>query len=249
MICVRSGNRRWAQRLAPVVLAAVAATMTLVPAAGAGQNAELPETSFDGLTLVKRDANSFLYAKTDVDLARYDQIRILGCQVAFRKDWARDFNRSRGSSVSRTRVTEKDMEKIKAAVAELFDQVFTAELAKSSRFAIVSEPTATTLLVRPAIINLDVHAPDLDPAVRTKVQSAGEGTLYLELYDAVSGEILARAVDRRADPERPFHRWATAAFNRAAAERIMKGWAVQLREALERSCGSATTAAADAPPG
>jgi hypothetical protein len=218
----------------PVVWLAVAALAVAiglaVPPLQAGDD---EETTFDGLVLMKSTRTTQVYRKPDVDFAGYARLMILPCEVAFRKDWARDYNRSRGGSVSSKRVTGKDMTRIKEGIADLFEEVFAKEFGEKGGYPIVTEPAADTLVLKPAIINLKVTAPDLDPLARTQVRSAGEGTLFLEMIDSVSGEILARAVDRRADPERHYWQWATKLSNRAAAERIMRQWASQLREAFD----------------
>jgi hypothetical protein len=234
MLCITSKTLRFHRVQTSIALLA-AAVVFAASGAVAGAKEQLPETSYDGMTLVKSTKTSFVYRKPAADFAQYDKIQILKCQVAFKKDWAKEYNRAQGASVGSTRVTEADMKRIKAAVSELFDEVFTREFAKSGQYTIVSEPNANTLLLRPAVINLDVTAPVIDPAVRTKASSAGEGTLLLEIYDGLSGEILARIVDRRRDPDRPYGQWATRAFNKAAAERIMKQWAGQLREAFDEA--------------
>jgi hypothetical protein len=91
------------------------------------------------------------------------------------------------------------------------------------------------LLILPAIVNLDITAPETSGSGRTNsyVRSAGEMTLYIELYDSVTGDIIAKAVDRQIDREtNQMYTWANSATNRAAAERILSGWADILITAL-----------------
>lgn len=63
----------------------------------------------------------------------------------------------------------------------------------------VADSSDDVLILHPAIIDLDITPPDIPVPGRstTYVASAGAATLYLELYDSVSGEILARVVDRQ----------------------------------------------------
>ena len=72
---------------------------------------------------------------------------------------------------------------------------------------------------------------------KTYVRSAGEATLYLEVYDAVSGEILGRFVDRKKDPEDAYFSWATRVGNQADAKRIFKRWAKKLRTKFDEVHG------------
>ncbi len=94
------------------------------------------------------------------------------------------------------------------------------------------------MIVRPAIINLDVNAPDTPQAGRsnTYTASAGEMTLYIELYDSVTGDIIAKALDRQIDRANAgFYTWTNSVTNRAAALRILRGWAKILVNALNEA--------------
>jgi hypothetical protein len=89
-------------------------------------------------------------------------------------------------------------------------------------------------VLRPALINIRVSAPDLMTAGRstTYVQSAGEMTLYLELWDSATNTILARVVDAQADPQ-SYGQISSSVSNRAAADRLMQRWASELHKALD----------------
>ena len=54
--------------------------------------------------------------------------------------------------------------------------------------------------IRAAIIDLNVTVPDTSNpgATRTFTADSGAATLYIELYDSVSGQIIGRALDRQA---------------------------------------------------
>ena len=96
------------------------------------------------------------------------------------------------------------------------------------------------LLVRPAIVNLDIAAPQTSRMGRGRsyVDSAGQMTLYIELYDSVTGDMIAKALDRQVDDNRTgYYTWANSVSNRAAADRILKGWAEILLDALTEAHG------------
>ena len=82
--------------------------------------------------------------------------------MAFVKNW-----RQRHNSSSVYRVTNRDIERIKTAMAELFREVFVAELDGKGGYAVVDSPDDDVLLLRPAIIDLDVTAPDLQRGARS----------------------------------------------------------------------------------
>jgi len=194
---------------------------------------DAPQVSPEGMELVKNTRSTIAYKKEGVNFADYDKIQISSSTVAFKKDWQRDYNRDQRSMS--TRVSDKDVIKIKNDVAELFDEVFVEEFIKDSNYPIVKQPTAGTLLLKPAIINLDINAPDVRSATNVKnyVQTAGEATLYLELYDAVSGEILARIVNAKEARDKGYYQWATRVSNRSDAKIIIKKWAKVLRQSFD----------------
>jgi hypothetical protein len=194
---------------------------------------ELPEVTEDGLHRVHDSKAAIVYAKPGADLSGYRHIQLLDAYVAFRKNWERD---QRSGSANPLRITSNDIEKIKNDTAAEFRKVFTEEL-NSSGYTVVEAAGDDVLLIRPAIINLDVNAPDTMSAGRTRTytESAGEMTLYIELYDSVTGDLIAKVMDRKADRSSGFYTWTNRATNRAAADRIMKGWAGILVEALNEA--------------
>jgi hypothetical protein len=128
------------------------------------------------------------------------------------------------------------VEKIKQRLADEFHAVFTESLVEGG-YPVVDQAAEDVLLLRPAIINLDVNAPDTPRAgrSRTYTDSAGEMTLYVELYDSVTGDLIAKAVDRRVDRNSGYYTWSNSVTNRAAADRILKGWAEILVTALNEA--------------
>ena len=223
-----------------VSIIAIALALTLTPQQDLrAADDDIPEFSHDGLQRVINSKAALAYVKPGVDLSTYDQFMILECAVAFKKDWQKDFNRDR-LSTSR-RITDKDMESMRNKMAELFRDVFVEELTENDGYELVDEPAVDVLLIRPAIIDLAASAPDTRSAGRsyTFVDSTGAATLFIELYDSVSGEILARAVDRKADRSHGTMQWANRASNRQDAKRILRTWAGWLRERLDEIHGQA----------
>ena len=194
---------------------------------------DLPDKTTNGLIRVDSENVDALYLEPGATLAPYNRVAILDCFVAFRKDWRDDYNRNERALSAR--VTEKDMEDIKAALSEEFRKVFTEQL-QSGGYEVVDEAADDVLLLRPAIVNLDVTAPDVGNATRsyTVVASAGQMTLYLELYDSTTGHNFALILDHQEDNQNIAQRSSTVT-NRAAADRIIRDWAVLLRDALDEA--------------
>ena len=189
------------------------------------------QTSHDGLELVKKDRSTALYVRPGASLAQYDRVAILDCPVAFRKNWERDQNRERNFE---ERISKQDMERIKKALSEEFLKIFKRELQDEGGYTVVDTGGEDVLVLRPAIINLDVSAPDkMTPGMsETFTTSAVAMTLYLELYDSVSSQILARYVHADGDREGTMQ-VANRVTNKAAADRILTRWADRLRKGLD----------------
>jgi hypothetical protein len=191
---------------------------------------ELPEVSSDGLHLLHDTKVAIAYAKPGATLDQYTKLKILDCFVDFKKGWQRDYNMNEiGLS---GRVTDKDAEEIKQRLAAEFKKVFTDELTKQG-LQVVEDEGPDVLLLRPALINVDVEAPDIMSAgmQRTWVRSAGAMTLYMEFYDSATSTLLARVVDPQADNP-AIAQQANRATNKAAADRILRSWAGLLADHL-----------------
>lgn len=194
------------------------------------KKAELPEVDSDGLHLIKHERQRTVYAKPGASLDGYTQVKILDCFVQFRKNWERDYNMNQIGLGGR--VTDKDAEMIKKRLSAEFTKEFTKVLNKSGH-EVVDEVGPKVLLVRPALLNLDVTAPDVMSAdfSRTVVRDAGQMTLYMELYDSATSTLLARVIDAETDDSGLAH-VANRVTNKAAADRILHRWAKELSEHL-----------------
>jgi hypothetical protein len=197
---------------------------------------DLPAVNDEGMELVKDSSMTTVYADPDVDLSIYKRILLKDATVAFKKNWQRNQNRN-----TMVKINNREMDKIKADVATLFNEVFTKELIDGG-YELVDEAGDDVLIVVPAIVDLDVTAPDLPRAGRTTSfsESAGEMTLQLELFDSVTNDKIAKATDRKRDFERGYIEWRTSVSNRAVAKRFMTSWAEALRAVLDDAKSSAS---------
>lgn len=192
------------------------------------------DVTVDGLTVTKATRMTEIQIKDDVNWSEYTKYQITPVEVSFRRNWKRDYNRDQRSPSAR--VTEKDMARIKKSMAKIVYKEFDSALQKSGGMTKVDEADSNTLLFKPIIINLDVYAPDISRPDRTitYIRRAGRGTLFLEIYDAVSGEILARWVDTREDPDRGYLDWANRVTNMHRATLIVRSWVHRLLEGLDQ---------------
>jgi hypothetical protein len=191
-----------------------------------------PEVTVDGLHLVKGTTMALVYAKPGVDLSQYNRIFLAQPQVAFRKNWLQTQN-----SIPNQTVTSEDMQRIRTELAELFIEVFRQELQNNGGYVLVDGAAGDVLIVRPAIIDLDVFSPDTPgtAGTRSAIPSAGTMTLYIELIDSVTGDMLVKAIDNKYDRTRTRIQVQNRVRNEAAAREMLGEWAVLLRLALDEA--------------
>jgi hypothetical protein len=221
-------KRKLINNTGPMAVILTCIVLALAITSTASAKDKLPEVSKDGLHLMKHTKVRVAYAKPGATLDQYTKVKILDCFVQFKKNYERDYNLNEVGLEGR--VTDKDVATIKTRLAAEFKKEFTKVLTKHGH-EVVDDAGPQVLLLRPAIINLDVTSPDTMRAdfSTTVVASAGQMTLYMEMYDSVSSELLARVIDPQGDREGGI---ANRATNFASAERILSHWADLLSKHL-----------------
>lgn len=216
-----------------MVLVAMVGLVAAVPVMAKDK---LPQTTADGLELVRETAAGAVYARPGASLESYSRVMLVDAYVAFKKDWQKNYNRSRVGLGEDIR--DDDIQRIKSDVASEFKRVFSEELEKGG-YEVTEESGADVLILRPAIINLDVTAPDTNkPGMRAViVSSAGVLTLYVELYDSVSSEKLAEVFDTQEAGARNFGYRATKVTNRQALDQVLREWSGKLVKRLDEAHG------------
>ena len=194
----------------------------------------LPETTKDGLHLKHQDKLGAVYTLPGASLSAYDRIQLVDVYVAFKKDYQRDFNRDQVSIANH--LTDDDMKKIKEKVASEFKRVFTKELEKGG-YKVVDESGADVMVLRPAIINLVITAPEIAEMdmARTMVRSSGSLTLYMELYDSATSQKFAEVIDAEELGNHAFAHVANRGTNQADLDRTLASWAKLLVKRLDEA--------------
>jgi Protein of unknown function (DUF3313) len=226
------------------VIRHVAGLICIVVATGLACSSALraegsPPSVVDGLRLRSNTGSSLVYVKPGATFGKYDKVAILDCFVEFDKNWQNNYNSNQVDPSNF--VTNDDMNRIKKELATDFKRIFTKEL-QAGGYQVVTYGAPDVLVLRPAIINLRVTAPDLMTAGidATVVSSAGSATLYLELWDSVTNTLLARAMNAQAD-QQLVGQVADSVTNTQAADIILKGWADNLLKHLEAARASKGT--------
>ena len=199
-------------------IAAIAIGVLVASAAGA----KAPDT-WDNLYKFKAKNVDVAYLLPDADFRSYTKVMLDPAEVAFDKNWQRDYNSSI-TGISR-RITDADAVEMLQKASTRFNSIFSDAFAKGG-YQIVTTPGPDVLRIRAAVINIRVAAPDQMTAGRSRSFSseAGSGTLVVEVRDSQTNAVMGRVVDSRligdsrmqmrnsvtnqADFEREFRIWA-----------------------------------------
>lgn len=171
-------------RLRLRTILAVLSAAALCSACATGRHATEP--THDGLQPVAHATMERVWAKSGEDFSQYSMIGVLDCYVAFEKGWRLDHPDLRRS----------DLDRVRSWIAAKFRAVLTAKLVRNN-YPLATAPGKNVLLLRPALVDLDVLATHAgsDPNSTVYTASIGNAKLYVELYDSESSEILLRAAD------------------------------------------------------
>ncbi len=193
-----------------------------------------PAVSPDGLHLVKNTEFALVYVKPGATLKPYTKFALLNCFVSFKPNWREDMQTEYDVPI-----TDDQIKQIETEVAAEFKKVFTQQLEQGG-FQLVDDAAPDVLVLRPAVINLTVAAPTdmANPGMQTFATSAGQMTLYLELYDSVTSKLLARVVDPEQANDYGMFTWQSSVGNNAAADAIMVKWSDTLRHYMEAARGA-----------
>ena len=206
--------------------------VAVLSACAANQQKGLPAVSSDGLHLEPDTKLGAVYLKPGADLSQYNKLALLDTYVAFAKNWQRNYNEE---APFEDRVSDKQMQKIRKNVSEEFAEELTKTLTADGREFVKTGGTGV-LILRPAIINLRITAPDvMAPGMeQTFVASTGSMTLYLELLDGKTGDLLARIIDNEAASDDGIAEVANSVTNTADFDRVVQHWAQLLNAHLKR---------------
>ena len=191
--------------------------------------AKAPAT-WDGLSQVKAKRFDAAYVLPGVDFRVYRKVMLDPTEVAFQKNWIRDYN-SRSTGLSQ-RISEADGQKALEAVRTGFEEVFRKAYAEAG-YEVVSTPGPDVLRLRTAVVNLSVNAPDKSVGrSRTYSREAGGATVIVEARDSLTGALLGRAVDGRVAGDSAQY-LRNSVSNRADFMQLFRLWAKSSLAGLE----------------
>ena len=192
------------------------------------------EVTFDGLHKINNSAFKEAWADPDIDFTRYDRYMYGGSFYEFRA-----VKKTSGGTAARLRASDDEFwisDENKAKLEEETSKVFREELAKSERFTETDKPGSDVLIIRGGLHDIVSRVPP-DYIGRSDIylSSVGEATLILEAVDSLSGEVIARSVERRAAERaggnqmvlsNPVTTWSEV-------RRLTRSWASKLRNSLD----------------
>jgi hypothetical protein len=196
--------------------------LTMAAAAGPALAAK-PSPEWDGLVKVKAKRFDKVYLRPGADFRVYTKVILDPTEIAFEKNWQRDYNSA--SRPSDMRVTDKDIRRMadegRKSAGEILQKAYTA-----GGYPVVTDPAPDVLRVRTSLIDIIVRAPDVDSAmnVRTYSRDAGEITLVVEARDSLTGSLLGRLVDDRTIDDFTME-WRNRVSNRMDFNRQIQTWA------------------------
>lgn len=197
-----------------------AAALCLAASAVLAQDA----ANWDGLVEVKPKRLDAVFLLPGADFRSYKKVMLDPVEVAFEKDWARDYNRE-AATLSR-RLDQADLDRISKAARDAFTEVFTEEYGKAG-LELVTEPGPEVLRVRPGMVDLFLVAPDnmSSGRSRTYTMESGHATLFLEARDSTTGALLGRALDKRATRNTGRVQISNSVTNLADFKALFRQWA------------------------
>lgn len=203
-----------------MVLLALAATLAGIAPSQAFAGAP---PAADGLVAVASRQLDEVATRPGVDFAAYRRVIVEPAHAALRKDWLKDLNTTRGPA---RWLTQDDAQQIVDEAATRLAAML-ARVFGERGYEIVTAPAPGVLRLAPTVTDLDVYAPDAPaPGIaRYYARDAGQATLALDVRDAVTGELVARVIDRGTAEQIRLHNRVTPATNAFWFDALFREWA------------------------
>lgn len=199
--------------------------------AGFAAAQDAPETSFDGLVKQEKGRFKLTYVDPDIDFSVYNKYIPGTAQFQFRAVKKTSSMTARRSNQREFWISDADKQKLEDTVSSIFAE----ELAKSETFTETNEPGPDTLIIRGALHDIVSQVPpEIIGRGEIYLSSMGEATLIIEAVDSLSGEVIYRAIERRA-AARPGNQLVVANTVTSWAElrRLARRWASNLRDGMD----------------
>lgn len=188
-----------------------------------------PPPTWDGLELRSTADGGALYVRPGSHARAYGSVMIDPLVVSPDEDWMPVRDVRTGAVVERHPVSSAEIEYIEDSIGPAFRRIFAEELAAGG-FEVVDEALDDTLRVSAGLANVFIDSPS---AGMGRLRDDDSMTLVMELTDAATGQVLARAVDTRQGKMGTLESPNSIATN-LNFQRAVRDWAGRLRDALVR---------------
>jgi hypothetical protein len=184
-----------------------------------------PPHSWDGLVQVPSKRLELVYLQPGADFRSYTKVMLDPTEVAFHKNWRRDYNRNSRDLAGK--VSDGDIERAVSEGITAASAIFEKAWAKGG-YPVVTEPGPDVLRVRTAILNITVSAPDMRSPGRSYSFSdtGGSAQLVIEVRDSMTNALLGRAVDGQVAGDSTVG-WRSSVSNRSDFRDLAEQWARQ----------------------
>jgi hypothetical protein len=198
---------------------------------GATVQAQAPDTVDDLYQVESRNFDE-VFLLPGVDFATYQKVMIDDPEVAFDRNWLRDYNR--GVASLGDRIDDRQAEDFLRQAREGLSEVFAGAFGGAG-YEVVAAPGPDVLRIGVSLVNLRINAPDVNPSARSRsyAREAGQARIIVEARDSTSGALLGRAVDARRIGDAGFLRVRSSVSNRSDFERAFRRWASLSVEGLD----------------
>ena len=205
---------------------ATLASCNSTPTLQSGPNAEV---TFDGLVRVDNTRLDGAWIRPGIDLSSYDSLVLVGAGIEYRS--VRDVA-NLPSAIRNADEFPLD-ERQRQVIEESVQEVFVEQMARVEGFNVVQQAGPNTLALTGSLADVVSFVPPEAVSQRDYyLTQLGEATLVIELSDSMSGQVIARGVDRRTIENFEF-RESTRVSNRFELERELEQWGTVIRNALE----------------
>jgi uncharacterized protein YceK len=215
--------------LLTIAAVAISGCSSAPPTIQTGPDAEV---TFDGLHVIDNSAFKQAWADPDIDFSRYTKIMPGGAFFEYRAVKKTSSNSRASMSDTEFWISDENRAKLEEEVSNVFD----VELAKSTRFTITDTPGPDTLIIVGGLHDVMSRVPP-ERVGRSDVylSDIGAATLILQVSDSMSGEVIARAVERSAAGDQSgMAMRSSPAQTWAEVRRLARRWATKLVEGLDR---------------
>ena len=188
------------------------------------------EVSYDGLHVVDNSIFRQAWADPDIDFSRYHRFIPGEAFFEYRAVKKSSSSSARRGSTSEFYIDDDAREKLKAITEEIFAE----ELTKSTRFTVADARDHDVLVIRGGLHDIVSNVPpDIVGRGDVYLSSVGEITLILEAVDSMSGEVIFRAVERRALDSSGMAMRSSSVTTTSEVRRVIRRWATTLTNGLD----------------